>query len=365
MAVDLAAEPKFNVSVADVDSANIAEYAREKRINGIQSDLSNTAILVELIQKHDLIVNALPGSMGYSVCKTVIESGKNIVDIAFFPEDPLPLDTLAKKRGVIAIVDCGVAPGMSNLLVGHVASLLDELSAIKIMVGGLPVVRKLPYEYNAVFSPIDVIEEYTRPARLIEYGKLVVKEPFTQRELVSFPSVGTLEAFNTDGLRTLINTIKCPSMSEKTLRYPGHIDKMILLKESGFFSEEILTIGSNRIRPIDVTTRLLFPLWELKEDEEDFTVMRILIEGKKKNRTVRYTYDLYDRYDPLNQVTSMARTTGYTATTAVRMISNGTFSEKGVFPPEKIGSKLECVQFMLEGLKQKNIYYQEQVEEIS
>jgi len=365
MVLDLATEEKFRVSVADIDSKNLATYNDNARIKSIKADLANLKVLVELIQKQDLIVNALPGYLGYSACKIVIESGKNIVDIAFFPEDPLTLDAIAKKMGVTAIVDCGVAPGMSNLLIGHVANLLDELTDVKIMVGGLPVVRELPYEYRAVFSPIDVIEEYNRPARLIENGQVVIKEPFTDRELVSIASVGTLEAFNTDGLRTLLHTIKCPQMSEKTLRYPGHIDKIILLKDSGFFNEETIEIGSNSIRPLDVTTRLLFPLWELKEGEEDFTVMRIIVEGKKNKQKVRYTYNLYDRYDSVNRVTSMARTTGYTATTAVRMISDSIFTEKGVFPPELIGSKTECVRFMLEVLKQKNIYYEEQVEEIN
>jgi saccharopine dehydrogenase-like NADP-dependent oxidoreductase len=365
MVLDLATEEKFKVSVADIDSKNIAAFADNARIKRIQADLGNPKVLVELIQKQDLIVNALPGYMGYSTCKIVIESGKNIVDIAFFPEDSLTLDAIAKKMGVTAIVDCGVAPGMSNLLIGYVANMLNELTDVKIMVGGLPVVRELPYEYRAVFSPIDVIEEYIRPARLIENGQIVIKEPFTDRELISFASVGTLEAFNTDGLRTLLYTIKCPRMSEKTLRYPGHVDKIILLKESGFFSQDTIEVGSNSVRPLDVTTRLLFPLWELKEGEEDFTVMRIIVEGKKNNQKVRYTYNLYDRYDSVNRVTSMARTTGYTATTAVRMISEGTFAEKGVFPPELIGSNTESVRFMLEGLKKKNIYYEEQVEEIN
>ena len=200
---------------------------------------------------------------------------------------------------------------------------------------------------------------------LVKNGSVVTREPLTDRELLDFPEVGTLEAFNTDGLRSLIHTIDCPEMSEKTLRYPGHVDKIILLKESGFLSSRPLSVGSKKIKPIDLTARLLFPLWELKKDEEDFTVMRIIVEGQKGKKILEYTYDLYDSYDREKNVTSMARTTGYTATTAVRMIAGKIFAEKGLFPPEKVGMHKKCVDFMLTGLKKKNIHFTENIQEVT
>jgi len=128
------------------------------------------------------------------------------VDIAFFGEDPFLLDTLARSKDVTAVVDCGVAPGLCNIVVGYVETRLDFIDRYVCYVGGLPKVRKWPYEYKAVFSPKDVLEEYTRPARFVEFGHQVVKPALTDIELLDFPRVGTLEAFNTDGLRSLIKS---------------------------------------------------------------------------------------------------------------------------------------------------------------
>ena len=310
------------------------------------------------------MVNALPGSMGFEIFKAVSSAGRNIVDITFFQEDPFAVDHIAKKRGVTAIMDCGVAPGMSNLLIGHVAQELEDLHSVRIYVGGLPMVREWPYEYKAVFSPMDVIEEYIRPARFMEAGKMIVKQALTDRELLNFPEIGTLEAFNTDGLRTLLKTIKCPEMTEKTLRYPGHVDKILLLRDIGFFRQDTIEVGGLPVRPIDVTASLLFPKWELKEGEQDFTIMRILAEGSKGEKKYRYQYELLDRFDPDNGITSMARTTGYTATMAVRLLAAGLFQEQGVIPLEFIGRKSSCVKFMLQGLEERGIIYRQKIQEI-
>jgi len=351
MAKDLVTDTRFKVTLADINEAPLNKFTGSV----IQTDLSKPQTITDLAKKFDLILNAMPGFMGFKVFKTVIESGTNIVDIAFFPEDPFLVDELAKKRGVVAVMDSGVAPGLSNLLVGHATQKLDSLLSIRIYVGGLPLFRDWPYEYRAVFSPLDVIEEYTRPARYRQNGELIIKEALTDRELLNFPRVGTLEAFNTDGLRTLLKTIPCPDMVEKTLRYPGHVDKMLLLRESGFFSSDPILVKGKKIRPLDVTAQLLFPMWELKQGEEDITVMRVEVDGKKGSSHIKYIFNLFDRFDPQSQTTSMARTTGYTATLMVRLIAEGLFQMQGISPPEKIGGNENCVNFILQGLKEKGI----------
>ena len=365
MAIDLAKDKQFDITVVDRDSNALQKLKKIKGIAIIRDDLSKPATVKRLISSADLVIDAVPGFMGFQTFKTVIESRKNIVDIAFYPEDPFELDSLAKENKVIAIMDCGVAPGMSNILIGHVSQLLDEVHRAVIYVGGLPVIREWPYEYKAVFSPIDVIEEYTRPARYIENGHQVTREALSDPELLDFPGVGTLEAFNTDGLRTLIHTIDCPNMKEKTMRYPGHIDKMKVFRETGFFSEQPISLNGSRIRPIDFSSKLLFPRWELKEGEQDLTVMQIIVEGSREGKYYRYKYYLLDRYNSMTKTTSMARTTGYTATVVTRMIDQGLYQEKGVSPPEYLGKKKECVQFILQGLKDRGIEYQETIEEIS
>ncbi|HHI02855.1 MAG TPA: saccharopine dehydrogenase [candidate division Zixibacteria bacterium] len=364
MAVDLAHESKFEITLVDYNQAALDKIGNSYPINKMAKDLSRPDDVKKLVADYDIVVNAVPGFMGFRTLRSVITAGKNVIDIAFFPEDPFELDRPAKEKNVVAIVDCGVAPGMSNILTGHVDNLLDRTDSVLIYVGGLPEVREWPYEYKAVFSPIDVIEEYIRPARYVENGQMVTRPALSDPELLNFPGIGTLEAFNSDGLRTLAQTIDVPNMKEKTLRYPGHIDKMKLFRETGFFSKEEIEINGTKIRPIDFTSKLLFPKWKLDEGEVDITVMQVIIEGEKEGRKLRYTYDLLDRYDDVTGVHSMARTTGYTATMAVRMIAAGLYSEVGISAPEFIGRQPESVEFILDGLKKRGIIYRETLEEI-
>ncbi len=366
MALDLANDPKFEVTVADVSSHALQCMATRqlpgsKSIETITADLSDPDRVTQLVSAYDMVINAVPGFMGFQTLKAIIEAGKNVVDIAFFIEDPFELDELARKNNVTAIMDMGVAPGMCNVLIGYADHLLDETTNILYMVGGLPEIREWPYEYKAVFSPVDVIEEYTRPARYIENGTLIVKPALSDPELLNFPGIGTLEAFNTDGLRSLAHTVKCPNMKEKTLRYPGHIEKMRVLRETGFFSQEEIEVHGIRIKPMDITARLLFPKWKLKEGEVDITVMQVVVEGIKNGKKVCYTWDLFDKYDPATRVHSMARTTGYSATVSLRMIADGLYTRKGISVPEYIGKQPECVEYLLAGLKERGVIYRQTI----
>lgn len=364
MATDLAKDSKFDVTIADISTDALDKIDKSCRIYTIQKDLSNKDSIKEIVKDFDIVLNAVPGFMGYNTLKTIIETGKNVVDIAFFPEDPFTLDKLAKERNVTAIMDCGVAPGMSNILIGYVDNMLDKTEKAEIYVGGLPEVREWPYEYKAVFSPVDVIEEYTRPACYVENGKLVVRPALSDAEYLDFPQIGTLEAFNSDGLRTLAVTIDAPDMKEKTLRYPGHIEKMAALRETGFFDKEEIEINGVKISPLEFTSKLLFPKWQLKEGDVDITVMRVIVEGIKNGKKLRYTYDLFDKLDKETNIHSMARTTGYTATMAVRMVAEGLYTQKGISPPEYIGKSQECVNFILEGLTQRRIIYKESIAQL-
>jgi len=357
MALDLAKDKSFNVTVVDYSKNNLDKIPNELPIIKLERDLSDLRQLKDLLPNYDIVLNAVPGFMGFNTLKEIIKAGRNVVDIAFFSENPFDLDELAKQNNVTAVVDCGVAPGMSNILVGYVDSILDRTQTVLIYVGGLPVIREYPYEYKAGFSPIDVIEEYTRPARYVENGKIVIRPALSDSELIDFPGIGTLEAFNSDGLRTLAFTMNAPNMKEKTLRYPGHIDKMLLLRNSGFFSKNEIEVNGMKIKPIDFTSKLLFPMWELKEGDAEFTVMKVIIEGEKNKKRIRYTYDLLDRYDEVTNIRSMAKTTGFTATTVLRMIAKGLFDRKGICPPEYIGRISDCVVYVLNELKRKGILY--------
>ena len=358
MARDLAKDGEFKVTVADVSEEALG------RLQGLETrkaDLSNPAGVAAAVEGADLVVGAVPGFMGFETVKAVLQAGKDIVDISFFAEDPFLLDDLAKEKGCVAVTDCGVAPGCGNILLGHMATQLDRVHRFVTLVGGLPVVRTWPFEYQAGFSPIDVIEEYTRPSRYVAHGQEVVMPALSEPELIEFPGVGTLEAFNTDGLRTLLHTIDAPFKIEKTLRYPGHIEKMRMLREVGFFGKEPIDVGGLKVAPLDLTSKLLFPMWQMKEGDEDFTILRVTVEGEKNGRSVTHTFDMLDRYDPATGLTSMARTTGYTCTAVARLVASGGYTRKGISPPEFVGREPGARDFVLAELQKRGIRFTETI----
>lgn len=345
---DLALEPTFDITVVDFNQKALEALQSQLSVKTIQANLREAGQTAAVVSGSDLVVCAVPGFMGFATLKEIIEAGKDVVDISFFPEDALELDALAKSKGVTAVVDCGVAPGLCNIIAGHVDKLLDKTDRYVCYVGGLPQVREWPYEYKAVFSPIDVLEEYTRPARFVEYGQEVVRPALSDVELLNFPGVGTLETFNTDGLRSLIQTMAhIPFMKEKTLRFPGHINLMRAMRDSGFFDTEPVEVDGQQVVPISLTSKLLFDQWTMKPGEEDFTVMQVELEGEKDGKRVTYTYDLLDKYNRETGITSMARTTGYTCTIIVRQVAKGLFTQKGICPPEFIGQTEGCFADLL------------------
>ena len=354
MALDLAREKDLQVTVADRDEGALARL-RAEGLATIPLDLADDAAVRRAVAVADVVVGAAPGHMGFRLLRLVIEAGKPYADIAFMAEDFLELDDLAKERGVTAVVDCGVAPGLSNLLCGRAEYEFDSVERLLILVGGLPKRRLWPFEYRVVFSGVDVIEEYLRPARWVEHGALVIKPALTDIEPVDLPRVGTVEAFNTDGLRSLATTLHAPHMKEKTLRWPGHVEKMRMLRETGFFSHEPLDIGGSPVRPYDVTTKLLFDAWRLAEGEADLTVMRVEATGSLGGARTTWTWDLYDEADPTTGFHSMARTTGFPCAIVARMLARGELARPGVQPPERLADDDRFYERMMAELRARGV----------
>jgi len=357
MAIDMA--KKHQVTLTDL-SQDVLNKVKQKcsDLEFLQLDATKKEDLQHTIKKYDLVINAVPGFLGFETLKSTIEADMNVIDIAFFPENSLELDALAKKHQVTAFVDCGVAPGMDNVILGYYNGLL-KLTDFECLVGGLPKNKKWPFCYKAPFSPIDVIEEYTRPARYVENGNEIVREPLTDCEYVEFDQVGTLEAFNSDGLRSIIHTMShIPNMKEKTLRYPGHVEYVKVLKESGFFETDKMEMNGNLVSPLDFTCQILFKEWKLGETEEEITVFRVTLQGENaKGQTEEVVYSMHDEYCSETETSSMARTTGYTATAAANLFLNGLFDEKGVFPPELVGKHKVCFDYFLNYLEERDIHY--------
>jgi len=361
MALDLASEPEFSLTSVDLKQEALAELATAG-IKVIGQDISQSEATKDLVSDYDLVINAVPGYLGFQSLKACLEAGRNVVDISFFPENPFELDSLAKGQNITAAVDCGVAPGLSNILAGYGLSQLDKAYSVMIYVGGLPVIRKWPFEYNAVFSPVDVIEEYLRPARCLENGQLVIKPALSEPEFLEFEKLGTLEAFITDGLRTMIETLTVPEMVEKTLRYPGHREKMLALRQAGFFSEQPVEIAGQKVRPVDLSAKILFPRLNVEAGEEDLTILRVVVSGEKDGQPLRLTYDLFDRFDRKSGIHSMARTTGYTATAVARAVARGLIKKNGIIAPEFLGLEPEVFNFIRKELLNREIIIKEKKE---
>jgi len=348
---------KYKVYAADNNVDILESISSNHTISPIHTDLSETKNIKKIVNQADLVINALPGFMGTAALKAVIEQGIDIVDIAFSPEDAFELDDLAKKNKVTAVVDCGLAPGLCNMILGYQNKRMQSITSYECLVGGLPVEREWPYEYKAVFSPIDVIEEYTRASRYIENGVEVVKPALSDADYVYFKGIGTLESFNTDGLRTLLKTMNIPNMKEKTLRYPGHIHLMKVLRETGFFDKEPISFKGIELSPVEFTSKILFPKWKMKENEADFTVMRVIIKGIENGKKKKIVYDLYDQFDWETRTSSMARTTGYTCTSVAHLVLEGKFKHKGICAPEHIGEKEKIFYEAFDYLEGKGIKF--------
>ena len=339
----------FVVTVADREES-LKEKLALFDIEYLALDFSNLNAVSRAVHDFDLVIGAVPGFMGFSILKTVLQAGKNTADISFMPEDSREMDELAKSNAVTAVTDAGVAPGLSNLIFGKELAEFDQLETAKCYVGGLPQNPLPPWWYKSVFSPIDVIEEYTRPARLVENGTEITKPAMSEIEQIEIDRVGTLDAFNSDGLRSLLN-LPIPNMIEKTLRYPGHIQKVIEMRDDGLFNPGV----------IEETAQSLINEWVPKKTDYDQTIVRLEFKGMKNGNEVSKKYDLLDYYDEENNITSMARTTGYTCSAVAHALLSGDFSKKGVFTMESFADNKNLVQQILNYLSERNINFSTEI----
>lgn len=290
----------------------------------------------------DLYIGAVPGWMGYRTVEALAVKAKPVVDISFFGEDPAPLHELYNRNNAICILDAGVAPGLSNFIAGHLAAQFP-LTHFTCYVGGLPFERKYPHEYVAPFSPIDVIEEYTRPARIVENGQIVIKQPLSEPELLYFDEAGELEAFNSDGLRSLLYTLKIPNMKEKTLRYPKHAEYMRFLQAAGFFDDEEIRLNGSAINKREAAAEILLNGWKGDSNYDEYTVMRLELDQNYDGSGKKIIFDIFDRRDKQTGYSSMARTTGYTCCAAAKLILEEKISGSGLIYPEELAIRNDII----------------------
>ncbi len=357
IAFDLARSGTFEVTAVDCSDHNFP-WLHAHGVATRKADVLNQQELAEAVRLARCVVNAVPGHGGFATLSRLVALGKDVVDVTFMAEDPRCLHEQAHAKDVRVAVDCGVAPGLSHLVLGSWYAQAEALERFTCYVGGLPKERVLPWEYKAPFSPSDVLEEYTRPARIRRAGKVLTLPAMSEPELRLVPGVGTLEAFLTDGLRTAVDTLPVPYMEEKTLRYPGHREKVLLLAASGLLATEPLDIDGVRVAPLQLAAKALAQAWHLAEGEADVTVMELVAEGCfAGGKTLRRLF-LYDAYDPETGLSSMARTTGFTAAAVLTAIHQGLWLHPGVAVPELLGQELALTRFVLGYLRERGVSLQ-------
>jgi len=366
-AADLIGKTDYEITVADNELERAKTLARrlgKNRVSPMKIDVMDRHGLMRTLNGFDVILGFLPGKLAYKLAESCIEAGRNLVDVSFMGENPLALNSRASAAGVTLVPDCGLAPGISNVLIAHATKGFDRVDSVHIMVGGIPEKPIAPLEYVITWSTESLVDEYTRKARIIRDGKRIDAEVLSELEMVDFPGVGRLEAFLTDGLRTLLETLKdVPDMWEKTLRYPGHAAKIGTLKDLGFFEEEKVTVENVGVSPRRLTVKLLRDKL-VRPDICDIVAMRLEVSGIKDGRLSSRTYHLLDRCDAEHEITAMARTTAYPASIVAQLLAEKVIKGTGVIPPEKLGMSDEIFKRFCNDLTVRGINIKEETTEI-
>ena len=349
------------ITLGDVDLKRAEKAASEIGADYLKFDTSNFDSMVKILSEFDFVLGALPGDYGFRALEACVEAGKSIVDVSFTPEDPSSLDRNARNARLTIIPDCGVAPGLSNLLVGYGASKFDKVDEAKIMVGGIPEKPVPPLGYTVTWSADGLIDEYIRDVTVVRDGKVVKVPPLSGLEQIEFPGVGTLEAFYTDGLRSLVRSLPgVKNLYEKTLRYPGHVEKVKLLKTLGFFSEEPVRVEGKEITPKMVSARI-FERSLTNPNVGDLLAMMIEVFGEEKGEKRAHRYHLLEYPDPETGISAMARTTAYTASIVAGILMEGRIKAKGVIPIETLSVNHDFVKEVFNELKKRGIVVKETI----
>jgi len=354
--------PSAEIVLADINenlASEVASKIGRRNISWVKIDASNHQKLVSTLKKFELAIGALPGETGYRVCKASIAANVDLVDVSYMPENIMTLNKEASKAEISILPDCGMSPGLGNILIGHATSTLDQVKSVHLLNGGLPEKPVPPLDYIITWSVKDLIDMYSRKVSIVKEGKTIQVEAMSGLEEINFPGVGKLEAFYTDGLRTLPYTMKdIKDMWEKTLRYPGHVEKIELLETLGFFDEKPLQVENRNVSPREITAKLLESKLKRK-GIPDIVAMRVEVTGTKNRKQVKYFYHMLEHYDEDRQVTAMARTTAYTTSVIAQLLAKKDVKEKGVIPPEKLGMDKKLYDEFMGMMKKRGIAVKE------
>src|SRR6267378_5031382 len=345
-----------SVVAMDANSQNLKLLRkRVPRIQTVKLSISQKPRFHALLREVDLVCGALPGRLGFDLMSETVKAGRDTVDISYTPRDAFLLQRRAKEVGCRVVPQCGVAPGFTNMCVGDASRRMEKMKSVEIFVGGLPEKPELPLNYRIVFSLEDVVNEYSRPVQVIEDGKLKKVDALSGRGLTSFPGVGRLEYFLTDGLGSLPRSFpRTREMHEFTLRYPGHADMMSALRVLGFFERNPVRIDGVEVEPRQLSIELLRGAMS-QGSPEDFLALRVDVKGLSRGKRVHLRYQLLDHYNRRSGVSAMARTTAYPCTSVALLMGRGEIKETGIVPPERIAQDERLFKYVLGQLAERGV----------
>jgi lysine 6-dehydrogenase len=343
-AYDLLQNPAVSqVRLADLRFDHLPEFLKPHsgpRLLPTTLDVRDREAVLAVMRESDAVMSAIPYYLNLQLTDCAVEAGVHFCDLGGNTEIVFQQKALAERAiamGVTVIPDCGVAPGMVNILAEHGIRQLDTVDSVRIYVGGLPQNPEPPLNYQVVYSLEGVIDYYTTRSWVLRNGQRSQVTALSEREPVEFPApVGTLEAFHTaGGLSTLAFRYegKIPQMEYKTLRYPGHAEIMETIRELGLLDLEPVEVKGIKVVPRDLFVAAVGP--KLATHGKDLLALRVTVRGTKGGKPAERRFDLVDRYDEAHGISAMMRTTGYSLSITGQMQVRGEVGPPGVWTPDE------------------------------
>ncbi len=367
VAFDLEKYSNFSkITVADKDEQTLQSakfFLKGKKIDFSIINVNDSKDVKKHFQHADVAISAVPYRFNYELTKIAVETKIHFLDLGGnndIVNRQRSLSSEAKKNGVTIIPDCGLAPGMASVITRDIVEEMDSVDHVKLRVGGLPLNPKPPLNYQIVFSPYGLINEYVEDAIVLDHEEIIEKQSMTELETIKFPKpFDEMEAFLTSGgCSTLPYTYKnkIDYLDYKTIRYPGHCKKFKTLLDLGFADETKVPVGDMQVVPRELLASLL--LEKLPINEKDVVLIKVLSRGMKNGKNLSLDYIIIDYYDGKNGITAMMRTTAYPISITAQMIERNMIKERGVFCSEEIVPPKP----FFEELKKRNIIINKRIE---
>jgi lysine 6-dehydrogenase len=322
-----------------------------KRLIPTRLDVRDREAVLAVMRESDAVMSAIPYYLNFEMARLAVEAGAHFSDLGGNTEivfKQRELDAQAREKGISVIPDCGLAPGMVNILAEHGIQQLDQVQAVRLYVGGLPQHPEPPLNYHIVYSLEGVVDYYTTLSWVLRDGQRTQVEALSELEQVDFPQpVGALEAFHTaGGLSTMAFRYegKIPTMEYKTLRYPGHAHIIEAIRELGLLSLTPVDVKGVKVVPRDVFVATAGPRLT-KRDGHDLVALRVTVEGTKGGQPKKLGWELLDYYDESLGISAMMRTTGYSLSITAQMQVAGAIKNPGVYTPDEC---MPAVKYMEE-----------------